>query len=58
MRTVIGVLTPLQRRYAESADDPTLLARILADGAEQARQIAAPTLRAAKAPIGLLATTP
>lgn len=55
---VIGVLTPLQRRYAELADDPTLLARILADGAEQARQIAAPTLRAAKAAIGLLATTP
>jgi len=55
---VIGILTPLQLRYAELADDPTLLPRILASGAEQARQIAAPTLLAAKGAIGLLATTP
>ena len=52
---VLGVLAPLQARYADLAGDPSFLMRALADGAEQACELAAPTLRAAKAAIGLMA---
>lgn len=52
---VIAVLEPLQRRYAEVTADRDALAAVLADGAEQARALAEPTLAAAKRAIGLTA---
>jgi tryptophanyl-tRNA synthetase len=52
---VIALLEPLQRRYASLAADPATLEAILRRGAEQARERAAVTLRAAKEAMGLLA---
>ncbi len=52
---VIALLEPLQRRYAEVIADRGALAALLADGAEQARALAEPTLVAAKRAIGLTA---
>jgi tryptophanyl-tRNA synthetase len=43
---VIAVLEPIQARYSELRGDPGELARLLAVGAEKAREAAAPTLRA------------
>src|SRR3954471_13081409 len=43
---VIAVLDPIQSRYAELRGDPGELARLLAIGAEKAREAAAPPLRA------------
>jgi tryptophanyl-tRNA synthetase len=51
---VIEMLRPTQARYAELADDPGEVARILAEGAERARAVAAPTLARAKEAVGLL----
>jgi tryptophanyl-tRNA synthetase len=51
---VIEMLRPTQARYAELADDPGEVARVLADGADRARAVAAPTLARAKDAIGLL----
>jgi tryptophanyl-tRNA synthetase len=50
---VVAVLEPLQERYAELAADPGQVEEALRHGAEQARAMAAPTLAAAKAAIGL-----
>jgi tryptophanyl-tRNA synthetase len=50
---VVAVLEPLQKRYAELAADPSHVDEVLRFGAEQARAMAAPTLGAAKAAIGL-----
>lgn len=50
---VIELLTPLQRRYAELERDPAVVERVLADGAARARKLAATTVRAAKAAIGV-----
>jgi tryptophanyl-tRNA synthetase len=52
---VVAVLEPLQRRYAELADDPGAVEAVLREGSERARDLAAPTLRVAKRAIGLLA---
>jgi tryptophanyl-tRNA synthetase len=51
---VIGLLTPLQDRYATLAADPQTMTRVLRDGAAQARSLAEATLARAKAAIGLL----
>jgi len=51
---VIERLRPIQERHRELADDPGEVARILTDGADRARTIAAPTLARAKEAIGLL----
>ena len=41
---VISLLEPIQARYSELRDDPSELARMLAVGADKAREISAPTL--------------
>jgi tryptophanyl-tRNA synthetase len=51
---VVELLRPIQARHAELAADPAGTAAILAQGAEKARAIAAPTLARAKAALGLL----
>jgi tryptophanyl-tRNA synthetase len=51
---VVERLTPIRQRYDELADDPGEVTRILAEGAQRARAIAAPTLREAKEAVGLL----
>ncbi len=50
---VVAVLEPLQRRYADLAADPGHVESVLRRGAERARDLAAPTLAAAKEAIGL-----
>jgi tryptophanyl-tRNA synthetase len=55
--SVIELLRPIQARYAELAADPAEVERLLQDGAERARAIAAPTLARAKAAVGLLPPT-
>ncbi|MET9019800.1 tryptophan--tRNA ligase [Actinopolymorpha sp. NPDC004070] len=50
---VVGVLEPLQNRYAELAADPAYVDATLRLGAERARELAAPTLAAARRAIGL-----
>lgn len=55
---VIGVLAPLQRRYAELARDPATIAEILAQGAERARERATVTVARARRALGLLPTRP
>ena len=52
---VVDRLRPIQERYHELAEDPGEVARILGDGADKARAIAAPTLARAKDAMGLLA---
>jgi tryptophanyl-tRNA synthetase len=51
---VIELLRPTRERYEDLAKDPGEVARILADGADRARAIAAPTLERAKDAMGLL----
>lgn len=51
---VIDLLTPVQARYRELSDEPGETLRLLADGADKARRIAAATLRRAQENIGLL----
>jgi tryptophanyl-tRNA synthetase len=51
---VVEVLAPIQARYAELSSDPETMAKVLDDGADRARAIAAPTLRAAQRNAGLL----
>jgi tryptophanyl-tRNA synthetase len=50
---VLAVLAPIQRRYAELASDPELVARAYAEGAARARAESAPVLAAAREAIGL-----
>lgn len=56
-KAVLGVileaLTPIQRRYREYAGDPAMLDRVLARGAERARDTAEATLARAKAAVGV-----
>jgi tryptophanyl-tRNA synthetase len=42
--SVVELLEPIQRRYLELRDDPAELKRLLTKGAEQAREVSAPTL--------------
>jgi len=51
---VVARLQPFQDRYRELEKDPGEIARLLGEGAERARAIAAPTLERAKAAMGLL----
>jgi tryptophanyl-tRNA synthetase len=51
--SVVEVLEPLQKRYAEVMADRPALNRLLADGAARARAMAAPVLARAMAAIGL-----
>jgi len=51
---VIALLTPLQDRYAALAADPQTVPRVLREGAERARSLAAGALSRAQAAIGLL----
>jgi tryptophanyl-tRNA synthetase len=52
---VIATLEPVQARYADLAADPGYVRDVLRDGAARASAIAAPTVRAAREAIGLLA---
>jgi tryptophanyl-tRNA synthetase len=52
---VVELLRPIQQRHAELAADRAEVARLLAAGADRAREIAAPTLARAKDAMGLLA---
>jgi tryptophanyl-tRNA synthetase len=54
---VLAVLEPIQRRYRELMDDPAELGRLLAIGADRARQVASATLARAYGAIGLLPLT-
>ena len=51
---VVERLAPIQTRYAELAADPAETARLLAVGADRARETAAATLARARDNIGLL----
>jgi tryptophanyl-tRNA synthetase len=51
---VVEFLTPIRTRHAQLAADPAELQRLLADGADRARAVAAPTLERARAAMGLL----
>lgn len=51
---VIEMLTPIQQRFAELEADPAETARLLAVGADKAREIASATISRAKANIGIL----
>jgi tryptophanyl-tRNA synthetase len=51
---VVELLRPIQQRHAELAADRGEVARLLAVGADRARDIAAPTLARAKDAMGLL----
>lgn len=55
---VVGFLGPVQERTRGYLDDPAQLDKLLAIGAEKARAVAAPTLRAAYDRVGLLPRTP
>jgi tryptophanyl-tRNA synthetase len=50
---MIGLIAPLRERLAEFRRDPAELDRILAEGAERARELAEPTLAAAYRAVGL-----
>jgi tryptophanyl-tRNA synthetase len=51
---VVERLTPFQDRMAELLDDPAELDRILADGADRAREVAQATMARVRAAAGLL----
>ncbi|HEX7746371.1 MAG TPA: tryptophan--tRNA ligase [Micromonosporaceae bacterium] len=55
---VVATLRPLQARHAELAGDPGYIRRVLAGGAEQARERTAERVRRAKEAIGLLDPAP
>ncbi|MFC7496680.1 MULTISPECIES: tryptophan--tRNA ligase [unclassified Nocardioides] len=50
---VVAELEPLQKRYAELADDPLHVDAVFRAGAERCREVTAPVLAAAEAAIGL-----
>ncbi len=51
---VVEALTPFQQRMAELLDDPAELDRVLADGAERAREVARTTMARVRDRVGLL----
>ncbi len=51
---VVAFLAPMRARSLELAEDPAELQRLLAAGADRAREVAAPTLDRARAAMGLL----
>ncbi|MGI8413492.1 MAG: tryptophan--tRNA ligase [Solirubrobacteraceae bacterium] len=52
-QSVVASLTPIRERYQDLRADPSALERLLAAGAEQARTIAADTLRDIRAAMGV-----
>ncbi|WP_121253210.1 tryptophan--tRNA ligase [Nocardioides ferulae] len=50
---VVARLEPIQRRYAELADDPAAVERVYAEGAARCLEVTAPVLTAAQAAMGL-----
>ncbi len=54
----VAFVEPYQRRVWELLDNPDLLDKILADGAERARSLAEPTLRTVYERVGFLAPRP
>ena len=52
---VVEMLRPIQARYRELAGDPAETGRLLALGADKARQVASATLDRARENVGLLA---
>ena len=52
---VVEMLTPIQARFTELEADPAETARLLEFGADKAQEIAAATVKRAKANLGLLA---
>ncbi len=53
---VVEAVTPFRERMTELLDDPAELDRILADGADQARQVAQATMERVRDRVGLLPT--
>jgi tryptophanyl-tRNA synthetase len=51
---VVAALTPFQERMRELLDDPAELDRILADGADRAREVAQGTMARVRERVGLL----
>ncbi len=51
---LVAYLAPIQTRYAELASDPAEVARLLARGADRARELAAPTLARVRDAVGFL----
>ena len=51
---VVDALTPFQQRMSELLDDPAELDRILADGADRAREVARTTMARVRDRVGLL----
>ena len=51
---VIELLRPVQEKYYTLADDPAETSRLIAKGAEKAREVASTTLSRARQNIGLL----
>ncbi len=52
---MVELLRPMQERYAELAADPGEMSRLLAQGADKAREVASKTLARARDALGLLA---
>jgi tryptophanyl-tRNA synthetase len=50
---VVAVLEPLQKRYAELADDPTHVTSVFEAGAARCREVTSPVLASAQAAMGL-----
>ncbi|MEO9324358.1 tryptophan--tRNA ligase [Nocardioides sp. C4-1] len=50
---VVATLEPIQKRYADLADDPEHVRSVFADGAARARSVTEPVLAAAQAAMGL-----
>ncbi len=53
---VVELLRPVQARHAELVSDPGETARLLAMGADKAREVASTTMSRARAAVGLLGT--
>ena len=51
--TLVGLISPIRQRLDELRRDPAELDRILAEGAAQAAELAAPVLAGAKSAVGL-----
>jgi tryptophanyl-tRNA synthetase len=51
---VVALLEPIQARHADVVDDPGEVERILAAGADKAREVSAPKLARAKDLVGFL----
>jgi tryptophanyl-tRNA synthetase len=54
---VVEMVSPIQRRFSEVSSDRSSLEKMLASGAERAREVAAATVSDARAAVGLLPPT-